>query len=470
MRGAFHPGPAMPATAVEHSHHGSPEQGAVVPALPAHLMAAVRSSSTNEQFSASGGGRAATTMARRAADPPGEHASGEHAGASVTSGDTSLKRGFPEEQPMVQAVGEPRPAAQAKARLPVAPGVDFLATAVMAVEAANAANKGHSAEDPPWKRGRLATWEDDAAATRAAAGMMRAHGTRSWDECFGALLKFHARHGHCNITADNCPGDVALILWVSNQRTQKLYLTTEQRCKLDMLGFCWDNNNTSVPLSSIHPAIPAGHSTMSAAHFRTPASHLPARNIFNVLEQYTQRHPLPTPTILQTSEERKSHPVCSQKERLNDSGGDDETYWNSMHQTLQGFQKARGHCRISPDLTLGDQKFSDWAIQQRDLFRRKLLPQDRYAKLQAIGFEWGATQIGVSNPVINTGKKGKVKKNTKNDKNDPARKRIRSFEENFQALIQYKKEHGRFCFVLFVSDKRVGGDKLTYLMHDYRNL
>ena len=452
MRGAVHPGHAMAtttaATSLERTHqsHGNGERGAAAPTLPDHLMAVVRRRSfiTTKQLSTSAG-RAETTIRRRAADPPGEHA-----GTSVTSGDISLKRGFQEEQPVVNGDGAPILAAQTKARLTAAPGVDFLATAVMAVEASNAASKrlyasGGDSAGPPLKRGRLTGLENNAAATSTAAGM-RGRVGRSWDQCFEALMQFHALHGHCNITAEGCPEDLALVIWASNQRTRKLYLAPKQRYKLDMLGFRWDNNN-SAALSSIQRTIPTGQAAISAPILRAQASHLPARNIFDVLEHYTQRHPTATQTTSQALQETKSPSVLTQKKQRKDRGGDadDEIFWNRMYQTLQEFHTARGHCRISPDVTLGDQKFSDWAIQQRDLFRRNLLSVDRYGKLNAIGFEWGATDIKLGNPVINTGKKSKTKKN---DKNDPGRKRIRSFEENFQALIMYKNEFGTCCFVV----------------------
>lgn len=63
----------------------------------------------------------------------------------------------------------------------------------------------------------------------------------SWDTCFGQLLAFKERFGHCNVET-LWEEDLSLARWVTAQRTRRVKgaLTDEQISRLDGLGFVWN--------------------------------------------------------------------------------------------------------------------------------------------------------------------------------------------------------------------------------------
>ena len=62
----------------------------------------------------------------------------------------------------------------------------------------------------------------------------------SWDEWFGLLQRYKERKGDCLVKQDHIEDGFSLGAWVSRQRQNKEKLTSEQRQKLEILGFCWD--------------------------------------------------------------------------------------------------------------------------------------------------------------------------------------------------------------------------------------
>ena len=291
-----------------------------------------------------GGG---TTRSMAAPDPPGEHV-----GTSVCPGDNALKRGLQKQQPVVNVVSKviaATPPPRSRPSAFIAPGVSFLLTAVAAVEAADAAaaaaaaaaKRNVSPDDHTHPAGPATKKARRTATTSATIG------ERSWDEYFGALVSFHARQRHSNITVDNHPEDPELAIWVRDQRARKIFLTTEQRYKLDLVGF-WKDGATSN----------GARGTLSSVAYRAaaPLGRAPeqAHSIFAALEQYKQRHPAPAhPMARETKARQLSLP---------------------QHQDLNG----------------GDV----------------------------------------------------MKKDGTREEKEPRRKRVRSFEENFEALLEYKKEYG----------------------------
>jgi hypothetical protein len=61
-----------------------------------------------------------------------------------------------------------------------------------------------------------------------------------WEEGFAALLKFHKKEGHCQVTRGTIINELNLGTWVLKQRQKKQRLSPNQIKRLEGLGFCWD--------------------------------------------------------------------------------------------------------------------------------------------------------------------------------------------------------------------------------------
>jgi hypothetical protein len=90
----------------------------------------------------------------------------------------------------------------------------------------------------------------------------------NWDEHFGELLAFKARHGHC-IVPTEWPETPRLGAWVITQRYSTLTLLPERRERLNALGFVWDVSTAQwdegfSALQSFHQR--EGHCRVPAAH------------------------------------------------------------------------------------------------------------------------------------------------------------------------------------------------------------
>ena len=82
------------------------------------------------------------------------------------------------------------------------------------------------------------------------------------------------------------------------------------------------------------------------------------------------------------------------------------------------------------------------------MYKKCLLADERQAKLDEIGFDWdGEEKKKKTVAESSVGRKEKssvslVGTKMVDAKETPRRKRMRSFEENFQALVEYKNEFG----------------------------
>jgi len=167
---------------------------------------------------------------------------------------------------------------------------------------------------------------------------------------------------------------------------------------------------------------------------------LRSRNIFMALERHQQKHSFQN---LQQEKEQQKKTAAAPA-----SQNSDDRVWNAMFQTLQAFYEAHGHCCVTPDIAHGNQQFNAWLIDQRTLYKKCLLADERQAKLDEIGFDWdGEEKKKKTVAESSVGRKEKssvslVGTKMVDAKETPRRKRMRSFEENFQALVEYKNEFG----------------------------
>lgn len=70
------------------------------------------------------------------------------------------------------------------------------------------------------------------------------------------------------------------------------------------------------------------------------------------------------------------------RQKLNE---ENESRWNNNYESLKTFKEKNGHCSVPPQV---DAKLSGWVKQQRHLFTKKLIRQDRKERLDKLGFCW----------------------------------------------------------------------------------
>jgi len=62
--------------------------------------------------------------------------------------------------------------------------------------------------------------------------------------------------------------------------------------------------------------------------------------------------------------------------------------WEALVQALVAFKKDKGHCRV-PQGWSGNPQLATWVSNQRQVFRKGELSEERVARLNDLGFEWG---------------------------------------------------------------------------------
>src|SRR5262245_10055865 len=72
--------------------------------------------------------------------------------------------------------------------------------------------------------------------------MRRLGHEEAWERGFGALKKFKAREGHCQVPQFHLEGTFKLGQWVSVQRGLKDTIADKRKRRLDALGFVWDSH------------------------------------------------------------------------------------------------------------------------------------------------------------------------------------------------------------------------------------
>lgn len=247
----------------------------------------------------------------------------------------------------------------------------------------------------------------------------RARRLRSWDEMFSALVRFHASHRTAAVPL-NFPEDPELGLWVENQRRHKFLLSPEERYKLDLIGFQWEY----APSASF-----VGGNTAFAASqsLGTPSA-----------DRVFLRRDVPAAGLFGArfgAFGDKINSAAAAAPALNK----ETQQWNLMFQKLQAFHAVHKHCDVH--LQSQDMLLCMWAMQQKELYRCGVLPMEHRAKLEALGFFKAA--VTAPSPAKQAMPKEMVVSSPSVPREDDSRKkRVRTFDENFEALLEYKKIHG----------------------------
>lgn len=225
----------------------------------------------------------------------------------------------------------------------------------------------------------------------------------TWDEHFGELVKFKEEHRHCNVPA-NYPINPALGIWVSNQRQnnknhRKKYknrlLAQKFIERLNAIGFDWD------PLSNAWERM-----------FEVLFIYWQKNRNCNVPQFYPENPSLG----IWVGEQRKSYNKKQLDEeyinRLNEIGFDWNPVailWEKMYASLHNYYLEKGNSNV-PQAYPANPALANWVGKQRQSYRKSQLVQDYIDRLNAVDFDW--------NP------------------------RVTSWENQYTALCDYRKEHG----------------------------
>jgi len=98
-----------------------------------------------------------------------------------------------------------------------------------------------------------------------------------------------------------------------------------------------------------------------------------------------------------------------------------DRHWEKMFSKLMKFRAVHGHCRV-PIESKEDPELGNWVKNQRALYRKGTLPEDRQKRLEDDGFEW------------------KVK-DAKTYKN-PSPKFEKLWRQRYEELIQFQQKNG----------------------------
>jgi len=246
-----------------------------------------------------------------------------------------------------------------------------------------------------------------------------------WEKMFSALRQFHANHGHCRVAAGWSENPV-LANWVGVQRARKMdgKLSPERIAALDALGFAWrlgEFSGTRSPQEAWNTML------KRLAAFRAEHGNS------DVPQVYRPDKKLGWWVTTQRRKYRKKKLADWQIAQLNELNFDweagrkggrprtntpkppsgekplsGEKYFETMFQALLQYKHAHGDCLV-PQRWKESRKLAEWVSEQRMAYTRERLAPDRVRRLNEVGFEW-----------------------------DPVNTR---WEEMFQQLVEFKKEH-----------------------------
>jgi len=196
----------------------------------------------------------------------------------------------------------------------------------------------------------------------------------SWEEMFFALVEFKKQHGHCNVPQkyDEKP---KLGLWANTQRTVKKNgkLSEDRVRRLDELGFIW------APKKAFWEEMFAALQDFTEVHGHC-----------NVGRGYRENPKLPVWVNNQRRAKRNGELSDDQISRLSEIGFVWElidTMWEEKFLELLEFKAIHGHCRV-PNRYAENPELANWVGVQRAFRSKGTLSEERFKRLDEIGFIW----------------------------------------------------------------------------------
>ena len=188
-----------------------------------------------------------------------------------------------------------------------------------------------------------------------------------WDKHYAQLVAFKKVNGHCEVPFEN--GTSPLGAWCATQRrfAKKAKLSQERIARLDVLGFCWDQNVAEWDKNFT-----------SLVAFQKTHGHCNVTRDVGVLGTWCTnvRHRRKKGTL--TSEQ------IAQLEAIGFCWSLRDALWEKNYAELVAYKEVNGHCDVP--FENGTNRLGGWCHGQRQ--RRNNLTPDRIAQLDALGFCW----------------------------------------------------------------------------------
>ncbi|MBC8554529.1 MAG: Helicase associated domain protein, partial [Candidatus Brocadiales bacterium] len=225
-----------------------------------------------------------------------------------------------------------------------------------------------------------------------------------WDEMFDALIEYRKRHGDCNIPSRSTENK-KLGSWVKEQRSSyRRGILSEERIKrLNDIGFEW---------------VRISHTSSRASWEKMFAELKEYRNKHgdcNITANYRVNN-LSLGNWVQRQRQKYKIKQLSEDQikRLEDTGVKwslkvSKLPWDEMFAELEKYKENYGNCNV-PSSWQENKVLASWVVRQRKKFRNDKLSDDCIELLEYIGFMWNPHEA--------------------------------NWEEMFDALIEYKKDHG----------------------------
>jgi len=218
-----------------------------------------------------------------------------------------------------------------------------------------------------------------------------------WEDKFELLRDYKRNHGNCNVPLRWEVNDLKIGTWVSIQR--KSYLNNKldnDRIKcLEDIGFVWS------PIDSYWQEM-----------FEALIEYKKEHGDCNVPARLLKNKQLANWVTVQRKNYKKGQIDEDKIKRLDDIGfvwNPLESKWEEMFEALVEYKKESGEYNV-PKCWEENKQLATWAQNQRSDYQKGKLDKERIKRLEDIGFVW--------NPFES------------------------KWEEMFEALVEYKKEHG----------------------------
>jgi len=196
-----------------------------------------------------------------------------------------------------------------------------------------------------------------------------------WEAMFQALVAFKENQGHCRVPR-KWSENPELGTWVSNQRQvfRKGELSEERVARLEALGFEWD------PFTADWEAL-----VQALVAFKENQGHC------GVPDKWSENPELGRWVSRQRKTFKKGKLSEERVVRLEALGFEWDPFtadWEALVQALVAFKENQGHCGV-PRRWSENPQLGRWVSTQRKTFKKGKLSEERVARLEALGFEWG---------------------------------------------------------------------------------
>ncbi len=208
-----------------------------------------------------------------------------------------------------------------------------------------------------------------------------------WEQGFEALKRFKLKYGHCRVTKNldlETSLGTNLSNWVFKQRKnrEKKRLDAEKFSRLERLGFIWDPHQ-----------LLWDEGIEALLEFKKREGHCWVPKKKGILT--ASGKDLGVWCEGKRIQKRKAVLSSERVRQLNDLGFPWEPLqgqWEMAFEALLKFKKRNGHCNVtrrSNEKLADGRSLGGWVQEQRTRFKRNIMPNEQYARLDEIGFDWG---------------------------------------------------------------------------------